>query len=402
MSTIQANAILDASGGNTTTINGVTPTSNNVRGRNLIINGAMQVAQRYGYNSAQTDWNSYDASDRIFKRTLGGATSSVQTRDDDAPSGFSFSDKLTITSADSDTYIGRGTCLEWQDINHLRAGYSDAKTVTLSFWVKTSIAGTYCFALTSYVATHSASDASTSYVTEYTVNSANTWEYKTITITMPTSTPSNWDNSNGKNAIGLRLQWSQSRRATTNSYETATTDSWISGNYYCTSNQTNMGATNSSTFQITGIQLEVGSVATEFDHRSYGEELSLCERYFFNAVSSLTNSNIWPIVYSDASSSNTGWTAFQVDFPVSMRVTPTMSHSLSDSNIQSNPSGDNWSFYLQNQGHPGKVGSSNMSVLNSSANHTHANVGAYYVSPNGNASAIKLGSGTTLTFDAEL
>ena len=248
--------------------------------RNLIINGAMQVAQRYGYNSAQTDWNGYDASDRIFKRTSGAATSSVQTRDDDAPSGFSFSDKLTITSANSDTYIGRGTCLEWQNINHLRAGYSDAKTVTLSFWVKTSIAGTYCFALTSYVSTHSAGDASTSYVTEYTVNSANTWEYKTITITMPTSTPSNWDNSNGKNATGLRLQWTQSRAATTNTYETATTDSWISGNYFCNSNQTNMGATNGSTFQITGIQLELGSTATPFEHRSYAEELSLCQRYY--------------------------------------------------------------------------------------------------------------------------
>jgi len=252
----------------------------NLGRRNLIINGAMQVSQRYGYNSAQTDWNSYDASDRMFKRTAGASTSSVQTRNDDAPSGFIYSDKLTITSQDSDTYIGRGTCLEWNDISHLRAGYSDAKTITLSFWVKASISGTYCFAYTSYVSVHSDGNAATSYVTEYTVNSANTWEYKTITVTLPTSTPSNWDGSNGGNTTGLRLQWTQSRRATTNSYETATTDSWISGNYFCTSSQTNMGATNGSTFQITGLQLEVGNTTPPFEHRSVGEELALCQRYF--------------------------------------------------------------------------------------------------------------------------
>ncbi len=287
--------------------------------RNLIINGAMQVAQRYGYNSAQTDWNDYDASDRVFKRTDGAATSSVQTRDDDAPSGFIYSDKLTITSQNSDTYIGRGTCLEWNDISHLRAGYSDAKTITLSFWVKASISGTYCFAYTSYVSSHSNADAATSYVTEYTVNSANTWEYKTITATLPTSTASNWDGSNGKNTIGLRLQWSQSRRATTNSYETATTGSWISGNYYCTSNQTNMGATNSSTFQITGVQLEVGSTATPFEHRSYGDELAKCLRYFQKSYPNR-------VIFS-GDVTNTAAYYITVPYESSMRTAPTITFS---------------------------------------------------------------------------
>ena len=289
--------------------------------RNLVINGAMQVAQRYGYNSAQADWNSYDASDRIFKRTSGGSTSSVQTRNDDAPSGFTYSDKLTITSQNSDTYIGRGTSLEWNDISHLRAGYSDAKTITLSFWVKASISGTYCFAYTSYVASHSASDAATSYVTEYTVNSANTWEYKTITVTLPTSTSSNWDGSNGGNTTGLRLQWSVSRRATTNSYETATTDSWISGNYYCTSSQTNMGATNGSTFQITGVQLEAGDTATPFEHRSYGEELTLCQRYYEIIGNWASTSQFYAFPIFKSRSMSIG---IPVHFRVQKRATPTI------------------------------------------------------------------------------
>jgi hypothetical protein len=292
--------------------------------RNLIINGAMQVAQRYGYNSAQADWNSYDASDRIFKRTSGGSTSSVQTRNDDAPSGFTYSDKLTITSQNSDTYIGRGTSLEWNDISHLRAGYSDAKTITLSFWVKASISGTYCFAYTSYVASHSASDAATSYVTEYTVNSANTWEYKTITVTLPTSTSSNWDGSNGGNTTGLRLQWSVSRRATTNSYETATTDSWISGNYYCTSSQTNMGATNGSTFQITGVQLEAGDTATPFEHRSYGEELTLCQRYYQKIGA------VGRVSFGAAVAHTTTAVFCPVRFMTTMRTTPSQSHNGSE------------------------------------------------------------------------
>ncbi len=364
--------------------------------RNLIINGAMQVAQRYGYNSAQTDWNDYDASDRVFKRTDGAATSSVQTRDDDAPSGFIYSDKLTITSQNSDTYIGRGTCLEWNDISHLRAGYSDAKTITLSFWVKASISGTYCFAYTSYVSSHSNADAATSYVTEYTVNSANTWEYKTITATLPTSTASNWDGSNGKNTIGLRLQWSQSRRATTNSYETATTGSWISGNYYCTSNQTNMGATNSSTFQITGVQLEIGDVATPFEHRSYGEELSLCQRYYYTPMSG--GNVIYPITYSTDS-----WVSWQVSFPVAMRSAPSMTHNFTNAKRHSSAPGvDQWAFYKQNQGYPGLTGSGDMSNLNASSSTTQASVGVYYVSPSSDASGIRIGDDIIFEFSAEL
>ena len=302
--------------------------------RNMIINGAMQVAQRYGYNSAQTDWNDYDASDRMFKRTSGGSTSSVQTRNDDAPSGFTYSDKLTITSQNSDTYIGRGTSLEWNDISHLRAGYSDAKTITLSFWVKASISGTYCFAYTSYVALHSSGDAATSYVTEYTVNSANTWEYKTISI--PADTAGNIDNDNGP---AVSLIWWLNSGSTYSSGSTQTSWSTYSA---ADSNAANLGVggATSDYIAITGVQLEVGSVATEFERRPYGTELQLCQRYYqrYGYPDSFINTS--QVVWVDATTFGY-FITFDTDdglmthpLPVRMRATP--SASITESYISLN------------------------------------------------------------------
>jgi hypothetical protein len=156
-------------------------------------------------------------------------------------------------------------------------------------------------------------------------------------------------------------------------------------------------------FEVTGCQLEVGKNATDFEHRSYGEELALCQRYFLNPLQNTDNSrSTYPIIYASAGASS-GWTVFQVPFPVAMRVPPSLSHNISDSNgVSGAPSSTQWAFYRQNQAYPGKTGGSNMSVLNSSANTTQANIGAYYASPSSESSAILLGSDLTFHFSAEL
>jgi hypothetical protein len=157
---------------------------------------------------------------------------------------------------------------------------------------------------------------------------------------------------------------------------------------------------------MTGVKLEVGSVATEFDHRSYGEELSLCQRYFFNPLFGRTTGSIYyPINFNQVSTGNNGLLRWQVTFPVSMRTSPTLTHSLTDAKFQTSaPNGtDNWAFYKQNSGWASKVGNSDISVLNIAPSVNQANVGAYYVTPSDTlATAIGIGGGATFNFSSEL
>ena len=276
--------------------------------RNLVINGAMQVDQRYS-GTAWTNWNGYSA-DRWHKRTAGNAVCSIQTVTD-APDGFKNSYKSSITTGFSGTHLNVGTALEGQDIVSLAAGTSSAKNVTLSFWVKASIVGTYCVAFQNPT-TMSSYDSTLSYISEYSISSVNTWEYKTITI--PMATTGTWNASNG---IGLVVRFSYGKDGT----YSGTANSWVSGHKTNTTSQTDLAATTGATFQITGVQLEVGSVATPFEHRSYGEELALCQRYFerklYNANGYITTMANWNDV------SHYGG----IGFEVTKRANPSMSTS---------------------------------------------------------------------------
>ena len=292
--------------------------------RNFIINGAMTVAQRGTSATALTSGGLF-LIDRFegIESTNGAATVEQST---DTPAGFAKSLKLAVTTADTDMGGGQYSRLKYvieaQDLQRLNYGTSDAETITLSFWVKSSKTGTYCFSLVKEDSTQYF------YVKEYTISSANTWEKKIITITPTAGSTTLITNSAGAiaddNGAGLQLGWFLSAGTT---YNGATDDAWSSNsNHYATSNQVNWMDNTSNNFYLTGVQLEVGNNATPFEHLSYGEELSLCHRYCFAACPAGEGG-------SGASNVQIGIGSFYTDtqietvvhFPTTMRSSPSLS-----------------------------------------------------------------------------
>jgi hypothetical protein len=243
--------------------------------RNIIINGEFQIAQRSGMDTAVTATtdSEYLSVDRFRWRSYGGAgrASFTQVSGDYPSSDFRYSLKAictTVNSSEGSHDQGIGYHVEGYDMQRLGWGRSNPKNCTLSFWAKTSVAGTYCVSFRQGAATRSQ-------IKEYTL-SANTWTKVKLTITGDSD--STWLNSDyttvGK---GILIEWSLGK---SNSKNTSTVNSWISGNKVASDNQVRWIATLGATFSLTGVQLEVGDHATAFEHRSYGEELQLCARYF--------------------------------------------------------------------------------------------------------------------------
>ena len=239
--------------------------------RNIVINGAMQVAQR-GTSIAVSSTLVYTL-DRFACEN--DTTTMTATQESDAPTDFEYSLKLTNGTGTTPTgsNINRiRYALEGYDTNHLEIGTANAKKVTLSFHVKSSITGTYVVGFLD-------SGNDNGYIADYTINSANTWEKKTITLTM--SDYSSWVGSS-TNSINLILHWDLGSGP---DRDVSTLNVWNDGaaNDFSHSSQVDWVGTTGSTFYLTGVQLEVGSKATPFEHRSYAEELALCHRYF-NAI----------------------------------------------------------------------------------------------------------------------
>jgi len=255
--------------------------------RNIVHNGAMQVDQRHnGSSFTVVDGNTITGyiADRFRINENSSSAMTAQTVSD-APAGFAHSIKLTVTTADASLgstefhRIIQG--IEGKDIAHLNFGSANAKTLTLSFHVKSSVTGQYYFSMFNGAANRGQ-------LKSYTISSANTWEKKTITITGDTA--GTWVNTN---AAGMYIMWSLGTGAT---YQGSTIDSWFGSFAFGKSDQVNLAATNGSTFQLTGVQLEIGDTATDFEHRSYGEDLQLCKRYF-EVYAPVTNDdgslNVW-------------------------------------------------------------------------------------------------------------
>lgn len=271
--------------------------SQNQTFRNRIINGAMMIDQR-GTASTPVTTSSLYVTDR-FTQAFGNASCSFQ-QVTDAPSGFINSLKLTVTTGSAPSAGTNNAMLqkiEGLNVADLAFGSAAASTITLSFWVKGSVIGTYAVAFTN-------SAFNRSYVATYTINSANTWEQKTVTVAGDTT--GTWLTTNG---IGLTVLWDFGSGTNLNT----TAGSWQAGNYYRTSACTTIASTTNATLQITGVQLEKGSTATPFEQRLYGTELQLCYRYYYK-----NSGNVYACTIGASS-------AAMWHNPAAYRSTPTMS-----------------------------------------------------------------------------
>jgi hypothetical protein len=305
MSNLSVNTITDASGGSTASINGLTPQASNMQPFNRIINGAMTVDQRNAGASQATsaDFGAY-TTDRFYARHVtDGALTFQQVTD--APTGFINSLKITVTTADSSIASTQrawvAQYIEGLNVSDLAWGTASAINVTLSFWVKSSVTGIYCCSIIN-------SANNRGHPVNYTINSVNTWEQKTVTISGDTS--GTWLTTNG---IGLRVYFP----VTAGTYYQGTNSAWNASEAMCTSSQTNLMATSGATFYITGVQLEAGSSASSFAHENYSDTLRKCQRYFVNTTEIAVMSNIATQYLSTTTRLN----------PVPMRATPSLSIS---------------------------------------------------------------------------
>ena len=282
--------------------------------RNMVINGAMQVAQR-GTSGFTT--NAAYTLDRY--KVFCPAASFTLSQSTTAPTDFYHSLKIENTSAATPSSGNGGnifTTLEGNSVSQLNWGTSNAKTATLSFYVRANNTGTYCVSLEN--ANGTIGTGSHSFVAEYTINSADTWEEKKIVIPGPTVGTWTTDTS-----LGIVIGWTLEVGS---NFETSTADAWQSGLKRQTSNQVNWQQTASANFHLTGVQFEIGK-ATPFEHRSFGEELALCQRYF-NIFGSLeTGNNFENFGTVVAFGTNAGEHRMQMTMPTTMRAIPTVANS---------------------------------------------------------------------------
>jgi len=339
--------------------------------KNLIINGAMQVSQRGTTMSNSGANSSYHTLDRWQTHGSGGTYNlSQQTMTagtSNQAGGCSKFARFSVITGDNN--LGLRQCIE--DVESIPAGY----TVAVSFYAKGTagkVIGTFIQSIFGTGGSTSMSHAGS--ISEHTLTTS--WTRYTSTFTMPS------DYLTGK-TIGAnsfnRLQFRQPEADTS-------TTAWV--------------------LDVTGVQLEVGSVATDFEHRSYGEILADCQRYFYNPLYNLGGSRGQFTLDYLVSSGNNGWITWIVPFPVSMRANSTFSHSLTPAKFLGSAApadgADNFSFYIQNQGYAGLVGNGSIANLGGGGQY-HGIVGTYYCSPSStSASHIFIGNGCTFQFSAEL
>jgi hypothetical protein len=285
--------------------------------RNRIINGAMVIAQRgttsqatnniFGYPVDRTYGTSNSATNRFDVQQNAGSVT--------PPAGFTNYFGCTSTGAYSPTsaeqFILRHS-IEGYNIADLGWGTANAKTITLSFWVRSSLTGTFSGSLYN-------NDGTRSFPFTYTITAANTWEYETITITGDTT--GTWLTTNGN---GVTVGFNMGAGSTL----TSTANSWQAGYFVGANSSVNLVGTNAATWYMTGLQFEVGTQATSFEYRQYQQELALCQRYFLKLGGNDTNELFGTGIIQSSTNAE-----FVIYMPVRMRGTPTTTISGTVSNF---------------------------------------------------------------------
>ena len=293
--------VLDAN--SRATLNGLSyPTEGSLSGRNRIINGDMRIDQRNaGASVTATTGVSY-VLDRWTTQWSATSKFSVQQNAGSVtpPAGFKNYQGLTSLSAYSiaaTDFFGIAQPIEGFNAEDLDWGTASAKTVTLSFWVRSSLTGTFGGSIRNYAANYS-------YPFTYSIGAANTWTY--ISITIPGPTAGTWSTGTsgwGSVIFGIGV----------GSTYSGTAGSWSGSNFLSATGATSVVGTNGATFYITGVQLEAGSVATPFERRSYQVELAMCQRYYETAGWGLTGA------WESSTTVQLGW-----NFVVRKRATPSL------------------------------------------------------------------------------
>jgi hypothetical protein len=295
--------------GNATFNAGLVPSSSFLRNR--IINGDMRISQRNGtsagtYGAGTAYWLDRWVNTATIANNMQAQQSTV------APAGFNnstiFRALTGATIGSSDLFVS-AQIIEGFNVGDLAWGTASAATITVSFWVRSSVTGTFGGSIRN-------NSVNRSYPFTYSIASADTWTYRTITI--PGDTTGTWATDNSG---GLSLTFDLGSGSTFR----GTAGAWAAANFVGATGSVSPMATSGATFYVTGVQLEVGAVATPFERRQYGQELALCQRYFCNSSG---NSEYHVVPAPGATYLGT----YRINMPVLMRANPTVSVNYSASN----------------------------------------------------------------------
>jgi len=282
--------------------------ADNVNFRNIIINGDMSIAQRGTSTSGVTTTDGYYACDRWYSQTDTGTWTISQSTDVPTGQGFANSFKLDCTSAGTSNAdeVGIRHKIEGQFLQYLKYGTSSADSLTLSFWIKTNLTGTYTVAFKNV---SSVQERIVSF--EYTVSSANTWEKKTITL--PGDTSQALENTNTEELV---VYWYFSA-----AFGTGVTNTWqnYSSNFLSNGSLPGLGGSTDDEIYITGVQLEAGTSASDFEFLPYDVNLERCQRYLVT----IDNTSGAGAIYAGRSFGTTQIT-FCVPLPTALRASPTI------------------------------------------------------------------------------